>query len=62
MKGVSAYRLTNVSRNSRTFPHSITNKEGGNGKNSKFGVKKKGLGITCSGKRYRVKEPQLIIK
>lgn len=31
-KGVPAYRLTNFSRNSRTFPHSITNKEGGNGK------------------------------
>ena len=35
-KGVPAYSLTNVSRNSRTFPHSITNKEGGNGKSSKF--------------------------
>jgi len=26
----------NFSRNSRTFPHSITNKEGGDGKSSKF--------------------------
>ena len=50
MKGVSAYRLTNVSRNSRTFPHSITNKEGGNGKSSKFGVKKKGWESPVPGK------------
>ncbi len=29
-KGVPAHSLTNFSRNSPTFPHSITNKEGGN--------------------------------
>lgn len=43
-KGVSAYRLTNFSRNSRAFPHSITNKEGGDGKSSKFGEKNNRVG------------------
>ncbi|WP_456087815.1 6-bladed beta-propeller [Parabacteroides sp.] len=37
-------------RNSRTFPHSITNKEGGNDKSSKLEKRTKGLGITCCGK------------
>ena len=35
-KGVPACSLTNFSRNSPFFPHSITNKEGGNDKSSIF--------------------------
>lgn len=61
-KGVPAYRLTNFSRNSRTFPHSIINKEGGEHKSSKFVENKKGVAIACPGKWYWAKDLKLMYK